>query len=148
MIRICCSFVDEFPTVPVGFDLGDLDIIGEYGTVTSRSKIPSQSMMLILSLVSLLDGFQNLLANRDRKEFRFIGVDSSFSIAFRKLEDGQIGVYQEDSLIDTCTREQLRECIEESILELARSNNLERRMNVAEASDFRDSLKRFQAFRC
>ncbi len=105
-------------------------------------------MMLVLSLVGLLDGLRHLLSTPNEKEFRFIGVDSSFSIVFRKLKDGQIGIYGKDLLIESTTKNQLREAVEQSILEFAKLNNLEQRMSVAEANDFRDSLKSFQALLC
>ena len=148
MIKILCSFADELPTDPIGFDLGDMEIIGKHGSFSSKFKHPNQSLMLILSLVSLLDGLRRLLSTPKEKEFEFIGVDSSFRIVFRKSRNGQIDIYGQDTLIDSITKSQLKEAVEKSILKFAKSNNLGQWMNVAEANDFQDSLRSFQAFLC
>jgi hypothetical protein len=148
MMQVLFSFVDESATDPIGFELGDMEFRGKFGTVTSQQKTPSQSVMLILSLIGLLDGLRQLLSTPKANEFRFVGVDSSFAILFRKSKDGQIGIYGENLLLDSVLAKQLKKIIEESVLEFAKFNNLGERMNAAEANDFRASLATFQAFLC
>jgi hypothetical protein len=64
-----------------GFDLGDVQVTGDQGSVTSVGQTPSQSMMIYVALVELLDGLSRL-AKAGSGRYRFIGADSSFLLDF------------------------------------------------------------------
>ena len=146
MVRIVCSFVEAMPSDPIGFELGNIEFRGPSSVVTSASKTPNQSMMLILSIVELLDGTRRFLSTPKLDEYRFTGVDSSFTVVFRKVSNNQIAIDGSMGQIDVVAPSQLKTEIENSVLEFAHKNDLEKWMSVAETDDFRNSLKRFQSF--
>jgi hypothetical protein len=146
MLQINCSFRERPVATPVGFELGDMEFSGELGTVTSRSRVPDQSMMIILSVVGLLDGIRRFLSARKAKEYKFVGVDSSFSVVFRRQKDGQISVQSDNHLIHVSAPSLLKSDIERSVLTFVHSHDLAQQMNVAEANDFHNALQSFQEF--
>ena len=78
-------------TLPNGFDLGDVRVEGEGGVATSAGHVPDQGMMIYVALTDLLDGLQGLLA-KSRREFEFIGTDSSFRLVFRHGKGDRLNV--------------------------------------------------------
>lgn len=72
-----------------GFALGDMEVEGDAGVVTSRGQQPDQSMMIFVAVSDLLDGLRGLV-ERQRKSFRFVGCDSSFRLDFTLDGDGLI----------------------------------------------------------
>ncbi|WP_148282163.1 hypothetical protein [Corallococcus coralloides] len=60
-------------------------------TCTSKGRKPDQAMMIVLAMVGLLDGVRILLTSSET-EHRFIGVDSSFSVWFRKSSQGKLSL--------------------------------------------------------
>ena len=64
-----------------GFDLGDIQVTGDLASVSSAGHRPSQSMMIYVALVQLLDGLSRM-AQAGSGGYRFIGADSSFRLDF------------------------------------------------------------------
>jgi hypothetical protein len=76
------------PSEPAsGFDLGDLVITGPDGSVSSAGRQPNQSFMVYLGMVDLIDGLTALAAGR-RREYKFVGADSSFTVRFFRNKAG------------------------------------------------------------
>ena len=70
-----------------GFNLGNMIIEGDSGTISSKHRLPDQSMMVFLSIVQLLYGVRHLVVCETVSEFIFVGEDSSFQFAIRKQND-------------------------------------------------------------
>lgn len=77
------------------FDLGDIEITTESKVVSSKRRSPDQSMMVFIAASDLLSGLLNLYLNRKKKEFEFIGADSSFQLVFKKNKVGKLEIYHE-----------------------------------------------------
>jgi hypothetical protein len=91
------------------FELGDIEFGNAAKTVSSECRSPSQSMMLFLSVVSLLDGIREFI-EQGKDSFLFVGSDSSFSISFRRHNNSiHISVHGELDL--TTTESELSGCI-------------------------------------
>lgn len=143
MLKIRFMLFDSQASMPIGFNLGDIAIVGELGEATSQSRSPNQSMMLILSMVELLDGLRRFLLVFNVNEYRFIGVDSSFCIVFRKCKSF-IAISVDDKPIHTTTASSLKKDIEQSILEFMRDNDLSAIATGAETNDLNDSVRAFR----
>lgn len=70
-----------------GFDLGDMRVTGEHGSVSSAGQKPSQSMMIYVALGELLEGLSRL-AKASSGSYSFVGVDSSFGLDFALTRAG------------------------------------------------------------
>ncbi|CDG36526.1 hypothetical protein CTHBC1_1919 [Acetivibrio thermocellus BC1] len=75
-----------------GFALGHIDVIFGEKTISSRNKIPDQSMMLFVTVTDLLDGYRKFYLSSKIEEYTCIGADSSFSISFKKANGNNISV--------------------------------------------------------
>ncbi|MFE0099527.1 hypothetical protein [Streptomyces sp. NPDC059009] len=83
-----------------GFALGDMEVVGSAGRVTSKGHTPDQSMMIFVALSELLDGLRALVEHR-RASFRFVGSDSSFRLDFAlDGKDGRITTRGGDGIVD------------------------------------------------
>jgi hypothetical protein len=71
---------------PSGFDLGDIVVSGDKGSITTEGHSPDQGVMIYLSLTLLLDHLASL--HDSKKAVEFVGVDSSFAIWFRPTKRG------------------------------------------------------------
>jgi hypothetical protein len=71
-----------------GLSRGHATLQGPDGRVTSAGRTPDQSMLVYLSLVDLLDGIGDLLAAPSRREWQWVGNDSSFVVDFRRGNGG------------------------------------------------------------
>lgn len=129
---------------PVGFELGDISIIGDSGSVASTNS--NQSMMLILSIVELLDGLRRFLSSTESRRYEFIGVDSSFSVVFCRENDGNISVNCDGQVIHTALPSSIKSDIQVSVLRFTNNNELARLMNSSEAADLQAALAAFQGF--
>jgi hypothetical protein len=69
------------------FELGNMDIQIDDHVITSKDKTPSQSMMIFIAISDMLDGFRTMIEQK-RKEYSFVGADSSFKILFRQNKTG------------------------------------------------------------
>lgn len=70
-----------------GSDLGDLEITGPDGSVSSAGRQPDQSFMVYLGMVDLIHGLTALSEGRQR-EHMFVGADSSFTVRFFRNKKG------------------------------------------------------------
>jgi hypothetical protein len=70
-----------------GPDLGDLEITGPDGSVSSAGRRPDQSFMIYLGMVDLIHGL-TALAEGTRREHKFVGADSSFTVRFFRNKKG------------------------------------------------------------
>lgn len=145
MLQIRFPLSGTCPDLPPGYELGDMTLHGEFGEASSASRTPNQSMMVILSIVELLDGVRRLLSLPKVKEYRFIGVDSSFSILFRK-HNTQIRIFVNDMHIHSSSASDLKADIERSVLEFVSNTNLSQIANRAEVSDFDNALTAFRDY--
>jgi len=143
MLQIKFSLSDVQVDSRKGFRLGDITICGESGEATSAARTPDQSVMLILSIVELLDGVRRSLLTSTNKKYRFVGVDSSFSITFRKSK-ALITVHVDDKLIHTATASSIKADIEQSVLEFIKTNDVAQISDAAEAYDLENALRAFR----
>lgn len=145
MLQIDLTFHETAPDSH-GFKLGDMEIRGDKGGATSKMRTPSKSMMLVLSIVELLDGIRRFLSKPGLNTYEFIGVDSSFSVLFRKRRKREIEVLSEKVLIHISDPTTLKNDVEESVTAFLRNNDLAYAMNKAEAADFNCALNEFREF--
>ena len=68
------------------FELGDIDIVCDDRLISSRGRLPSQSMMIFIALSDLLDCVCRLVNEDTMKKAIFVGTDSSFKLLFEKNE--------------------------------------------------------------
>jgi hypothetical protein len=71
-----------------GLSRGHATLEGPGGRVTSAGRTPDQSMLVYLALVDLLDGIGDLMAASSRREWQWVGNDSSFAVNFRRSNGG------------------------------------------------------------
>ncbi|MFG2479375.1 hypothetical protein [Streptomyces fagopyri] len=90
---------------PSGFDLGDMSFAGDLGAADSAGHTPDQGMMIHLSVIQLLDSLGDLLRGKVRT-LAFTGVDTSFSLVFRRGERG-LSVASKDGLVARTTAPEL-----------------------------------------
>jgi len=69
------------------FELGNIDIQIDSDVITSKNKTPSQSVMIFIAISDMLDGIRAMIEQK-RKEFLFVGADSSFKILFKQNKTG------------------------------------------------------------
>lgn len=70
-----------------GYSLGDITIKGKYGLLSSNRDIGSnQSMMIFLSISLLLDGILSLIVE-NKKQYKFEGIDCSFSFLIENKKE-------------------------------------------------------------
>ena len=65
------------------FELGDIEIEIDGQIISSKNKKPNQSMMVFIAISDLLDGLRGMIVN-GKKEFVFVGADSSFILLFKQ----------------------------------------------------------------
>ena len=84
-----------------GFELGDIAVGDVTGMVSSANRSPSQSPMIFLAIVSLLDEVRQFML-KDGKAFTFVSSDSSFSIRFScDLDCVLVSVHEELDIVTT-----------------------------------------------
>jgi len=69
------------------FELGNIDIQIDSNLITSKNKTPSQSTMIFIAISDMLDGVRTMVEQK-RKEYLFVGADSSFKILFKQNKTG------------------------------------------------------------
>jgi hypothetical protein len=74
-----------------GFDLGHVSVIGALGGASSVGTGPNQASMVFVGATELLDALSTFLGEQS-KYLRFVFADSSFSLEFARLRDGQFEV--------------------------------------------------------
>jgi hypothetical protein len=80
------TFAVDPAEAPSGLVLGNLEIAGPDGSVSSAGRRPDQSFMVYVGLVDLIDGLTGL-ADGLRRQYEFVGPDSSFIVDFRRKGD-------------------------------------------------------------
>jgi hypothetical protein len=93
-----------------GLDMGHMTMRSETSTISSRDYGEAQSMMLYLSIVELLDGVRSFIFSKSR-EYEFVGVDSSFSVCFTKIEGDEIEILYKKKIIDSVSSKELVESL-------------------------------------
>ena len=89
------------------FDLGHLAVLNEHAKITSEGKEPDQGMMIFISVSQLLYVIEQLISSKKNAAFEFNGADSSFSIVFKRYNDGTIGLWNSQKLFAKTTAEEL-----------------------------------------
>lgn len=125
------------------FELGNIDIQIDSSVITSKNKTPSQSMMIFIAIADLLDGIRTMIEQK-RKEFLFVGADSSFKILFRQNKAG-VSIVNEGNEYQISLPEFAKELQRESshfFNEYASQIGLTK----SAISDLSDSLNEFKKF--
>jgi hypothetical protein len=123
---------------PSGFDLGDMSVTGGLGTADSAGRTPDQGMMIYLSVTQLLDSLRAFLSGNG-KTLTFTGVDTSFSLVFRRSKDG-ISVAFKDGIIARTASDELAS----AVLGAAESLSLTLPPGDPAAPDYADALAAFR----
>jgi hypothetical protein len=73
------------------FDLGHFLIETEGLVVTSRDRVPDQSMMVFIAASDFLGGMVDML-DKKKKRYEFVGCDSSFILNFIRNKKDEIEI--------------------------------------------------------
>lgn len=73
------------------FDLGHFIIEIDGVVLTSRNRVPDQSMMIFIAASDLLGGVVEMF-DKKKKRYEFVGCDSSFILNFIRNKKGEIEV--------------------------------------------------------
>jgi len=82
-----------------GLSRGHMTIKGEYGMHSSMNQTPDQSMMIFLAISELLDGIRYLVNHPTREQYKFIGMDCSFSFTVKKKKNQILIIKKSDEII-------------------------------------------------
>ncbi|MFD7229590.1 hypothetical protein [Streptomyces sp. NPDC059881] len=131
---------------PSGFDLGDMAFVGDLGEASSAGHSPDQGMMIHLSVPLLLDTLTEMLDGR-RTAVGFTGVDTSFSIRFRRNTAG-ISVFAGPKVVARESRGELARAVlrateqyERSALSVVPTHEAARADYSAAANKFRTAIQ-------
>lgn len=83
-----------------GYSMGHMIFEGEKNIVSSKNRMPVQSMMVFLSIVLLLDGVRFFCTSK-KLRYEFVGIDSSFIIDFKKCNSNGVSLSQNKIEITT-----------------------------------------------
>jgi len=83
MLRFRWSFDDPSAEV-TGLTLGDLEVEGDLGTVTSKGRRPDQSCMVFASIPNALRVVRRFLLNPKEREARYRGLGCNFGFEVRR----------------------------------------------------------------
>jgi hypothetical protein len=125
------------------FELGDIDIQIDGHVITSKNKTPSQSMMIFIAISDMLDGVRAMIEQK-RKEYLFVGADSSFKILFTQNKTG-VSIVNEGNEYKISLPEFARELQRESNKFF---NAVTSQIDTTKGamSDLSDSLNKFNKF--
>ncbi|MEU2492070.1 hypothetical protein [Streptomyces sp. NPDC007883] len=127
---------------PSGFDLGDITVSGDGGSVDSRGHTPDQGMMIYLTVALLLNNLAGMIKD-GHKSLNFIGVDTSFGIEFHRNKRG-ISVSSSGKKIANSNPRELTAEILRAAEKLAESDLSRIAENDAPKSDYIDALTNFR----
>ncbi|MEW1774800.1 hypothetical protein [Streptomyces sp. NPDC086777] len=144
-LRFEFSVAENEAPPPSGFDLGHMDVRGDRGAASSRDRTPDQAMMIYLSLPLLMDGLRRFLSSRDRS-FTTSAVDSSFSLTFRRGDDGSIETLHDGTVIDRSSAEDLTSAVYTAAERFARPRLPLLPEDDAGREDLEKSLAEFRDF--
>ena len=68
------------------FSRGHITIRGKGNTLSSKDRIPDQSMMIFFAISQLLSEVKMFMTNKDSQKYNFVGTDSSFQFLLIKKE--------------------------------------------------------------
>lgn len=94
-----------------GLSLGHLFIQGSNSSVTSKNRVPNQSMMIFLSIVELLDGLRQFLSDTRSESYKFIGTDCSFQFTIKRVKENKFTLISDGQEIDTVTQTELLQAV-------------------------------------
>ncbi|MGI8521632.1 MAG: hypothetical protein ACR2MC_13730 [Actinomycetota bacterium] len=83
--------------------------------MTSKNRVPDQSMMLFSSIVELLDGLRRFFRNARVEGYTFVGTDCSFEFAVRRTRNGLFLLTSGSQEIDTASREEIVRAVWEGV---------------------------------
>lgn len=125
------------------FELGNIDIQIDGNVITSKNKTPSQSMMIFIAISDMLDGFRSMIEQK-RKEYLFVGADSSFKILFKENKTG-VSIVNEGNEYKISLPEFARELQRESN-HFFKEVTSQIDTTKSAISDLSDSLNKFNKF--
>lgn len=128
------------------FELGNITIIGKYGYLTSASKVPNQSMMIIISVVDLLDLIINFFPRIEMDKCTFIGADSSFQFELIKEKNERIILIGNKKLIDDVTFSEFISAIWNGVYYFYSNTLKHRNLDETEFQDLRNAIIDFRNF--
>ncbi len=99
------------------FDMGDMDIHINDEIITSRNKVPSQSMMIFIAVSELLEAIYNV-TSMGKKQVEFIGTDSSFRLCFSRSKNGNISLSYADRVFNGIDELELKNAVLSSATDL------------------------------
>jgi hypothetical protein len=109
MIKFRFSAIPYNTDNPDPFDMGDMEVIGEFSTVSSVGN-SRYRMMIYLAILELLHSAREVARGRTAT-VEFVGTDSSFIVTFR-TKKGKIEARGPDgNVIGTATRDELVESV-------------------------------------
>lgn len=94
-----------------GLSRGHLSIQGSHSSVTSKDRVPDQSMMIFISIVELLDGLRRFFSDTRSKSYKFIGADCSFQFTVKRVKENQFTLISDGQEIDTVTQTEIVQAI-------------------------------------
>ena len=68
------------------FTRGHITIRGNGFTLSSKDRVPDQSMMIFFSIAQLISEVKMFMNNQESKKYNFVGTDSSFQFFLIKKE--------------------------------------------------------------
>ncbi|WP_132369975.1 hypothetical protein [Nocardia alba] len=117
MVEFIFRVRDDLPED--GYSLGDLEVLGNSGSVTTRGlEHPDQRMMVYPSAVALLSEAR-LLASRGKGNGRFEGFGSMFVVEF-SLQKGRVATRHGNRVIDSTPLPEFLCAIRDSVESLHR----------------------------
>ncbi len=128
---------------PSGFDLGDIFCESDLGWAGSTGHVPDQGMMIYPSVTLLLDGLSPLLRGRE-KVVKFVGVDTSFGLVFKRDRMGVISVSTKGEILGRVNQGELARAILQPAQKLAVSNLSQIPENDAVRVDYLAALNDFR----
>lgn len=99
------------------FDMGSLTITFDGGSITSKGKQPNQDMMIFVASSDLLCGIHELVRSK-KKQYDFIGADSSYKISFKKMKKDNVELIHEGKSVGIFSGEELLASIYNAVKEL------------------------------
>lgn len=124
--------------------MGDIQVTGNLGSVSSAGRKPSQSMMVYLALAELLDGMSRF-AETMSGHYAFRGVDSSFRLAFALTQSGVLTITEGRTLVATTDMATVLVSVRNGVEHFLSHPDNQLPPADAVAGDLRDARRAFEA---
>jgi hypothetical protein len=137
--------ISREPGAPAtGFDMGDIQVTGNLGTVSSAGRRPSQSMMVYLTLSELLSGMSRFAATKSGY-YAFTGIDSSFRLNFTLTQKGVLTITEGRTQVAKTDLATLLVSVRNGVEQFL--NHPDNQLDAADAvaGDLRDARRAFEA---